>query len=87
MQRPENNLFFLSGPLKVTVIVGVPIPIVQCAAPSEALVKETMDVYMHALLAMFDRHKLAAGERPERRLVLIESDGKPYKFKDVDAIK
>ena len=69
------------------MIVGVPIPIDRCAAPSEALVKEMMDVYMHTLLAMFDRHKVAAGERPERRLVLIESDGKPYKFNDVTSIK
>jgi hypothetical protein len=45
-------------------------------------VKKTMDIYMKALLAMFDKHKVAVGERPERRLVLVESDGKPYIFND-----
>jgi Diacylglycerol acyltransferase len=72
----------ITGPLKITVVVGRPIPITQCAAPSDALVKKTMDIYMKALLAMFDKHKVAVGERPERRLVLVESDGKPYIFND-----
>ena len=26
---------------------------------------------------------MAAGEKADRRLVLIESDGKPYKFNDI----
>ena len=68
--------------MKVTVVVGKPIPITQCTDPSDVLVKKTMDIYMKALLGMFDRHKVAAGERPQRRLVLIEADGKPYTFND-----
>lgn len=82
-------LYVLSttGPLKVTVVVGTPIPVSRCSVPSEALVKEVMDTYMRALLAMFERHKLAAGENPERRLVFIESDGKPYTFNDISLEK
>lgn len=76
------SLLCNAGPLKVTVVVGTPIPVSRCASPSEALVKKMMDTYMMALLAMFERHKEAAGEKPERRLVFIESDGKPYKFND-----
>lgn len=71
----------------MTVVVGTPIPVSRCTAPSEALVKEVMDTYMRALLAMFERHKLAAGEKPGRRLVFIESDGKPYTFNSISLAK
>ena len=73
---------WVQGPLKVTVVIGTPIPIQQESAPSEALVKQLMDSYFRALLRMFEKHKIAAGESADRRLVLIESDGKPYKFDD-----
>ena len=74
---------WVQGPLKVTVVIGTPIPIQQESAPSEALVKQLMDSYFRALLRMFEKHKIAAGESADRRLVLIESDGKPYKFDDI----
>lgn len=67
----------------MTVVVGIPIPVERVIAPSEALVKQLMDSYFRALLCMFERHKMAAGEKANRRLVLIESDGKPYKFNDI----
>ena len=67
----------------MTVVVGTPIPVQRVHAPSEALVKQLMDTYMRALLCMFERHKIAAGEHINRRLILIESDGKPYKFDDI----
>ena len=73
----------IQGPLKVTVVIGTPIPVQQESAPSEALVKQLMDSYFRALLRMFERHKIAAGESADRRLVLIESDGKPYKIDDI----
>ena len=67
----------------MTVVVGTPIPVDRVLAPSEAMVKQLMDTYMRSLLAMYGRHKEACGERKNRRLVLIESDGKPYKFDDI----
>lgn len=47
------------------------------------LFKELMDRYMSALLTMFERHKIATGERPDRKLVLLEAEGKPYRFEGI----
>ena len=63
-----HNLFIF--PLLVCKIVD----------PSEAIVKETLDTYMRALLDMYERHREVAGERPNRKLVLMETRDKKFRF-------
>jgi 1-acyl-sn-glycerol-3-phosphate acyltransferase len=87
---PHNpyGLFYLPipRPRKVTVVVGAPIPVERVAEPTDALVKQTMDVYMRALLDMYEKHRVAAGERLDRRLVLLDGKGQEYQFGDISVV-
>jgi hypothetical protein len=76
-------------PRKVTVIVGRPIPVLRVSDPSDAVVKATLDTYLRALLEMYDRHRVAAGEPPGRKLIFIEDphSGKHHKFGSISSIK
>ena len=58
-----------------------PPPIVcKTVDPSESIVKETLDTYMRALLDMYERHRGPAGEHPNRKLVLMETRDKTFRF-------
>ena len=60
----------------------LPFPLLVCKIvdPSEAIVKETLDQYMRALLDMYERHREVAGERPNRKIVLMETRDKKFRF-------
>ena len=64
----------------MTVVVGRPIAIPHNPNPTPEEVHVVYEIYLKSLVDMFERHKLAAGEPPSRRLVLVNGDGSAYQF-------
>lgn len=86
---PYGSFFLpIPRPRKVTVVVGKPISVQRVSDPSDAVVKATLDVYLRALLEMYERHREAAGEPAGRKLVFIEDphSGRQHKFSEFGAM-